>query len=49
METPEPVVVSLETGMALLHKHGNDCLLHEAREVTEGEKWVIRSDLCVQK
>jgi len=42
-----PVVVDLEVGMALLHKHGNDCLLHEGREVLEGEKWVIRSDLCV--
>jgi len=43
------IVVALETGMALLHKHGNDCMLHEGREVTEGEKWVIRSDLCVKK
>lgn len=24
-------------------------LQHEGREVTEGEKWVIRSDLCVKK
>jgi hypothetical protein len=23
----EPVVVGLETGMVLLHKHGNDCML----------------------
>ncbi|KAL9583851.1 MAG: hypothetical protein Q9212_002469 [Teloschistes hypoglaucus] len=45
----EPVVVDLEVGMALLHKHGQDCLLHEGREVTEGEKWVIRSDLCVKR
>ncbi|KAG9240457.1 hypothetical protein BJ878DRAFT_430243 [Calycina marina] len=43
------IAVGLETGMALLHKHGHDCLLHEGREVTEGEKWVIRSDLCVRK
>ncbi|KAH7333430.1 hypothetical protein BKA65DRAFT_44839 [Rhexocercosporidium sp. MPI-PUGE-AT-0058] len=43
------VVVGLETGMCLLHKHGNDCMLHEGREVLEGEKWVIRSDLCVQR
>ncbi|PMD57535.1 uncharacterized protein K444DRAFT_644412 [Hyaloscypha bicolor E] len=45
----EPVVVGLETGMVLLHKHGNDCMLHEGREVTDGEKWVIRTDLCVKK
>jgi len=44
---PKPTVVGLETGMALLHKHGKECMLHEGREVTEGEKWVIRSDLCV--
>lgn len=43
------VVISLETGMLLLHKHGNDCMLHEGREVLEGEKWVIRSDLCVKR
>lgn len=35
--------------MALLHKHGQDCLLHEGREVREGEKWIIRSDLCVRR
>ncbi|KAL8718354.1 MAG: hypothetical protein Q9225_004495 [Loekoesia sp. 1 TL-2023] len=44
-----PIVVDLEVGMALLHKHGQDCLLHEGREVTQGEKWVIRSDLCVKR
>ncbi|KAH8599265.1 hypothetical protein B0O99DRAFT_386141 [Bisporella sp. PMI_857] len=43
------IVVGLETGMLLLHKHGNDCMLHEGREVIEGEKWVIRSDLCVRR
>lgn len=45
----EPIVVGLETGMVLLHKHGNDCMLHEGREVIDGEKWVIRTDLCVKK
>jgi hypothetical protein len=45
----EPVVVGLEVGMALLHRHGADCMLHEGREVLEGEKWVIRSDLCVRR
>ncbi|KAK5709287.1 hypothetical protein LTR17_019914 [Elasticomyces elasticus] len=47
--TPAPVVAELEVGMALLHRHGKDCLLHEGREVLEGEKWVIRSDLCVRR
>ncbi|KAN0110560.1 hypothetical protein V8E51_006947 [Hyaloscypha variabilis] len=45
----EPIVVGLETGMVLLHKHGNDCMLHEGKEVIDGEKWVIRTDLCVKK
>ena len=47
--TPEPVVVGLEVGMALLHRHGRDCLLHEGREVRSGVKWVLRSDLCVRR
>ncbi|OAL02319.1 hypothetical protein IQ06DRAFT_293006 [Phaeosphaeriaceae sp. SRC1lsM3a] len=46
---PEPVVVGLDVGMALLHRHGVDCMLHEGREVLEGEKWVIRSDLCIKR
>ncbi|KAF2133695.1 hypothetical protein P153DRAFT_427638 [Dothidotthia symphoricarpi CBS 119687] len=46
---PEPFVVELETGLALLHRHGADCMLHEGREVVQGEKWVIRSDLCVRR
>ena len=48
-EGTEAIVVDLEVGMALLHKHGQDCLLHEGRTVKEGEKWVIRSDLCVKR
>ncbi|KAL1590323.1 hypothetical protein WHR41_01237 [Cladosporium halotolerans] len=46
---PPPVVTNLEVGLALLHRHGRDCMLHEGKEVTEGEKWVIRSDLCVKR
>ncbi|KIV82428.1 hypothetical protein PV11_04543 [Exophiala sideris] len=48
-KTPEPIVVGLEAGMALLHKHGEDCLFHEGKEVKSGEKWVLRSDLVVQR
>ena len=44
----EAMTIAPEVGMGLLHKHGNDCLLHEGKEVTAGEKWVIRSDLCVK-
>lgn len=46
---PEPFVVGLEAGLALLHRHGAECMLHEGREVLQGEKWVIRSDLCVKR
>ncbi|KAI9769233.1 MAG: hypothetical protein M1840_004362 [Geoglossum simile] len=44
-----PITVAPSTGTALLHRHGQECLLHEGREVLEGEKWVIRSDLCVRR
>ncbi|KAI1620366.1 hypothetical protein EDD37DRAFT_613114 [Exophiala viscosa] len=48
-QTPEPTVVGLEAGMALLHKHGEDCLFHEGKDVKSGEKWVLRSDLVVRR
>ncbi|XP_027366585.1 uncharacterized protein LOC113872903 [Abrus precatorius] len=32
-------------GTALLHLHGDKCLLHEARNVTKGVKYVLRSDV----
>lgn len=44
---PAPVSVAPEMGMALLHRHGDQCLLHEGKEVLRGEKWVLRSDLVV--
>ena len=47
--TPAPIIAAPEVGMALLHRHGKDCMLHEGREVTAGEKWIIRSDLCVKR
>ncbi len=46
---PEPVVAEVEPGLALLHRHGDDCLLHEGREVIAGEKWILRSDLVVRR
>ncbi|KAB1210772.1 hypothetical protein CJ030_MR6G019837 [Morella rubra] len=33
-------------GVALLHVHGEKCLLHEARNVTKGVKYVFRSDVA---
>ncbi|OVA00147.1 Oxoglutarate/iron-dependent dioxygenase [Macleaya cordata] len=32
-------------GMALLHIHGDKCMLHEARNVAKGVKYVFRSDV----
>lgn len=46
---PESILVGMETGMALLHRHEPDCLLHEGKEVKSGEKWVLRSDLVVKR
>ena len=41
--------VLLDSMAELNIQHGNDCMLHEGREVIAGEKWVIRSDLCVKR
>ncbi|KAI7834747.1 hypothetical protein BX661DRAFT_175453, partial [Kickxella alabastrina] len=41
----EPVSVRPEAGLALLHKHGADCLQHEALELHNSYKYVLRSDL----
>ncbi|CEP60906.1 uncharacterized protein LALA0_S02e02366g [Lachancea lanzarotensis] len=41
----EATGVHPEVGLALLHKHGDDCLLHEAQEVYNGVKFVLRSDV----
>jgi hypothetical protein len=43
----EDVVVPLKKGLALLHRHGRECLLHEGRPVLKGTKWVLRSDVVV--
>jgi predicted 2-oxoglutarate/Fe(II)-dependent dioxygenase YbiX len=41
------VTVQPIKGTALLHRHGASCLLHEAKEVTKGVKYVLRSDVLV--
>ncbi|RAL10906.1 uncharacterized protein BO97DRAFT_348361 [Aspergillus homomorphus CBS 101889] len=46
---PQPVSVAPVPGMALLHRHGEHCMLHEGKEVLNGEKWVLRSDLVVAR
>ncbi|KAF3159639.1 hypothetical protein EYR41_011627 [Orbilia oligospora] len=44
---PQIIEVQPEKGMALLHRHGDECLLHEGKEVLAGVKWIIRSDLVL--
>ena len=43
----EDVVIELQRGLALLHRHGRECMLHEGRPVLKGTKWVLRSDVVV--
>ncbi|KAI0831478.1 hypothetical protein BC628DRAFT_1415971 [Trametes gibbosa] len=45
----ESIVPPLTRGTALLHRHGQDCLLHEGSPVTKGSKYVLRSDLMFMK
>ncbi|KAJ2816763.1 hypothetical protein GGI24_005621 [Coemansia furcata] len=44
----QPVSVKPEAVLALLHKHGADCLQHEARELHNSYKYVLRSDLVFE-
>ena len=44
----DPIVVDLEVSTVSLHKHGQNCLLHERETVKKGERCVIRSDLRVK-
>ncbi|KAF9246258.1 hypothetical protein BU15DRAFT_85042 [Melanogaster broomeanus] len=41
----ETITAPLARGTALLHRHGNECLLHEGSLVRKGTKYVLRSDL----
>lgn len=41
----KPLNIHPSKGMALLHKHGDDCLMHEGEMVKSGAKWVFRSDV----
>ena len=48
----EEIVVTLEKGMAVLHRHGKECMLHEGKMVTDDGgvgKWILRSDLVVRR
>ena len=39
------IVVPLQRGAAVIHRHGADCMVHEGLVVEKGEKWVLRSDV----
>ncbi|KAI0273563.1 hypothetical protein BC834DRAFT_966073 [Gloeopeniophorella convolvens] len=41
----DAVIAPLKRGTALLHRHGNECLLHEGSQVRSGTKYVLRSDV----
>ncbi|GJE95187.1 2OG-Fe(II) oxygenase [Phanerochaete sordida] len=41
----ETITPPLTRGTALLHRHGNECLLHEGSPVLKGTKYILRSDL----
>ncbi|KAF9476339.1 hypothetical protein BDN70DRAFT_812482 [Pholiota conissans] len=41
----EVITPALKRGTALLHRHGQDCMLHEGSPVRSGTKYVLRSDL----
>ena len=45
----ESVAVECVKGRAVLHLHGDDCLVHEGEVVTKGDKWVLRSDLMYRQ
>lgn len=43
--TRSPLEVKLSRGRAVLHRHGQSCMLHEGQRVDAGIKWVLRSDV----
>lgn len=45
----EVIAPPLKRGTALLHRHGQQCMLHEGSLVKRGTKYVLRSDLMFIK
>jgi len=41
----EEIRAPLRRGMALLHRHGHECMLHEGTQVLKGVKYILRSDI----
>ncbi|KAG6861668.1 hypothetical protein C0995_013674 [Termitomyces sp. Mi166 len=48
-KSQEVVTAPLTRGTALLHRHGQECMLHEGSKVIKGNKYVLRSDLMFMK
>ncbi|KAJ1970223.1 hypothetical protein IWQ62_000050 [Dispira parvispora] len=44
-QTSQPLSITPRGGLALLHRHGANCLLHEANPVHGGVKYILRSDI----
>ena len=44
----EVLRVSPVAGLALVHRHGSECLLHESLPIRKGLKYVLRSDLVFE-
>ena len=38
--------IAPKAGRALLHRHGDCCLEHEAAPVASGLKYILRTDVC---
>ncbi|KAK3842549.1 MAG: hypothetical protein J3R72DRAFT_367921 [Linnemannia gamsii] len=45
---PKGVAVKPERGLLLVHKHGDECMLHEALIVQRGFKYVLRTDVVYE-
>ncbi|KAF9973963.1 hypothetical protein BGZ73_002775 [Actinomortierella ambigua] len=42
------IAVKPQQGLLLVHKHGDDCMLHEAFGVQQGNKYVLRTDVLYE-
>ena len=42
------VAVRPDRGLLLVHKHGDECMLHEALQVHRGYKYVLRTDVIYE-
>jgi len=45
----EEIVAPLTRGTALLHRHGQECMLHAGKRVESGVKYILRSDVMFKR